>query len=274
MIALNANATPGLVGTLLQTLRYTSTAIGTHDFDVTVSDGAGGATSETARASLVVQAPLDTVEVVIRQTDDGGEVIAVDTPVGPAVLVTTPVQVSGDAVADLFAAAEGSSSPIARAFFSAVNANNVTPIALAFEAALNDSGLRASLATAVGLGRAIYFFAGGDWQLLDLSGLGAAGDQVASGTTGADTGPPAVQVAAPADLDPADGEDVLGADQLAALPVLGTDQPAERPVPGGRGAEGFGRQVAQAALGFDREAAELAAAVLLADPPAQAGHGV
>lgn len=259
VIALNANATPALVGTLLQTLRYTSTAIGTHSFDVTVSDGAGGATSEAARAGLVVETPpADTIEAVILRTDDGGEALAVETPVGPLVLVTTPVQVSGDAVADIFnAAAETGNSPISRAFFGAVNANNITPIALAFEAAMTDSGVRSFLASAVGEGRSIYVFDGGDWQLLDVSTLGTADGPMADGETGAQAGLSAGPEAAPAAVDLAGPAAVLGADQLAALPVLGGD-----------GAESFSHQIAEAASGFEREAAQLAAALASATAPA------
>jgi hypothetical protein len=54
VIALNGNATPTLVGQLIQGVRYSATAVGSHAFDVAVTDAAGGATSVAARATVTV----------------------------------------------------------------------------------------------------------------------------------------------------------------------------------------------------------------------------
>ncbi len=445
VIALNADATPARVATLLQNLRYTSSAAGTHGFDVTLTDAAGGTTSEAARAELVFNsapaittntglshtagtatvlttamlaasdaegdavtypltsapgtgslrldgsalaagqsftaaqlaagqvsflAPADTpagstsfqvtpgdgtssgaaasVAVAIAaapaaetgtaetgtgdtgtggtgtggtgdtgEADDDGDAVTVvverrgpvqlvlvQTPAGNLQFATAPTQVSGAAVQAIFSTFEQGNSPLARAFYSSLLGGSATPVAQAFASAVSDPAVRGLLSAAANEGRALYYFDGSDWQLLDLSTLDDAGAiQQAGGAPGtnpdasqsaaataatatAATATAATATAATAGLP--DGiqlaaqlgdqlGDQLGNTQLGAQPgdtqpgaQPGDPQPGD-PQPGDplapraaapAGAESFQRQLAAAALGFEREAARLAAALL------------
>ncbi len=445
VIALNADATPARVATLLQNLRYTTSAAGTHGFDVTLTDAAGGTTSEAARAELVFNsapaittntglshtagtatvlttamlaasdaegdavtytltsapgtgslrldgsalaagqsftaaqlaagqvsflAPADTpagstsfqvtpgdgtssgaaasVAVAIAaapaaetgtaetgtadtgtgdtgtggtgdtgEADDDGDAVTVvverrgpvqlvlvQTPAGNLQFATAPTQVSGAAVQAIFSTFEQGNSPLARAFYSSLLGGSATPVAQAFASAVSDPAVRGLLSAAANEGRALYYFDGSDWQLLDLSTLDDAGAiQQAGGAPGtnpdasqsaaataatatAATATAATATAATAGLP--DGiqlaaqlgdqlGDQLGNTQLGAQPgdtqpgaQPGDPQPGD-PQPGDplapraaapAGAESFQRQLAAAALGFEREAARLAAALL------------
>ncbi len=257
VIGLNADATPARVATLLQNLSYTADAVGTHSFDVRVTDAAGGTTSAPARASITVEAPVaDEIEFV-EDTTGPARVILVETPSGNLQFASTAPQVSGPALDAIFASFERSNSPLARAFDAALAGGSASPLSQAFQDALADTGLRSRLSAALGEGRSIYYFDGSDWRLLDLTLI----DEALGG------GIP--QAALPDGGAEGTGGDLLGANQLADLTgLVGPDAPPDAPpdatVPG---AEGFGRQVAQAAFGFEREAARLAAALLASPPP-------
>ena len=225
----------------------------TDSLQITPTDG----TTEGKPATIGVDITLS-VDVVIVESDGGGEVLLVETPVGPTVLATTPLSVSGDSLADIFTSSSESNSQIARTFFDAVGANNVTPIALAFQAAMNDFGVRTLLSNAVGEGRAIYVFDGSNWQLLDLSLLSDPVDQAEPTESSLETG----RTMAPNGFDLAGQADVLGADQLVELLPSNSQQ----------GAESFERQVVLAASSFEREAVQLATALIASSPP-RATHG-
>jgi hypothetical protein len=205
------------------------------------------------------------------------QVLVVQTPFGNVQIANSAV-VSGRAFDAILGTFDRGNSPLAQAFRSSIDGGSGTPVSQAFQAALENQQVRDFLQA----NGSFRYFDGSSWQSFDPSSLNLGG-QTASAATGGE-GTFETDIAAFFGSETLDDDAAHVADRLFAESVLGAGRSggleggllgdaegagvaldgtggahgaAESPV----GAQSFGRQLAAAAFGFEREAARLASAL-------------